>query len=261
MSGMQTEQTATFTYDEIMLCVASEQIRDREVALIGTGLPMLAASLAKQNHAPKAIMIYEAGLVDTNPIEVPVSVADPRIMFGTTVFSSLYLTLGLLQRGVIDVGFLGGAEVDQFGNLNATAIGSYEHPKVRLPGSGGANDIASMANRVVILMKHEKRRFPPKVGYNTSPGFITGGNSRKEAGLKGGGPDVLISDLAVMDFEPGSHRMRVRSIHPGITKEQVQDSTGFDLLWTDNFGVTPEPTPKQLEIIRNLDPKKIFLKY
>lgn len=257
---METQETVDFTYDEIMLCVASEQIRDREVALIGTGLPMLAASLAKQNHAPKAVIIYEAGLIDTNPIEVPVSVADPRIMFGASVFSSLYLTLGLLQRGVIDVGFLGGAEVDMYGNLNATAIGSYEDPKVRLPGSGGANDIASMANRVVILMKHEKRRFPQKVGYNTSPGFLTGGNSRKEVGLKGAGPVVLISDLAIMDFEPNSHRMRVISIHPGITKEQVQDSTGFDLLWADNLGVTLEPTSKQLEIIRYLDPKKIFLK-
>lgn len=257
---METIQPVTFTYDEIMLCVASEQIRDREVALIGTGLPMLAATLAKQVHAPRAVMIYESGLVDTNPVEVPVSVADPRIMFGTTTFSSLYKTLGLLQRGVVDVGFLGGAEVDQFGNLNATAIGQYEHPKIRLPGSGGANDIASMANRVVILMKHEKRRFPSKVGYITSPGFLEGGNSRKEAGLKGGGPAVLISNLAVMDFEPVSHRMRVQSIHPGITREQVQDATGFDLLWAEDLTTTPEPTQFQLDIIRRLDPNGIFLK-
>jgi acyl CoA:acetate/3-ketoacid CoA transferase beta subunit len=160
----------------------------------------------------------------------------------------------------VDVGFLGGAEVDQFGNLNATAIGQYEHPKIRLPGSGGANDIASMADRVVILMKHEKRRFPSKVGYITSPGFLEGGNSRKEAGLKGGGPAVLISNLAVMDFEPVSHRMRVRSIHPGISREQVQDATGFDLLWAEDLTTTPEPTQFQLDIIRHLDPNGIFLK-
>ena len=255
-----TVQAADYTYDEIMLCVASEQIQDREVALIGTGLPMLAATLAKQTHAARAVMIYESGLVDTNPIEVPISVADPRIMFGTTTFTSLYSTLGLLQRGVVDVGFLGGAEVDQYGNLNATAIGDYEHPTIRLPGSGGANDIASLANRVVILMKHQKRRFPPKVSYNTSPGFLSGGDSRKEAGLKGGGPAVLISNLAVMDFEPETHRMRVRSLHEGITREQVQDATGFELLWTEDLKVTRAPTEKQLEIIRKLDPNGIFLK-
>ncbi len=255
-----TSQTPFYTYDEIMLCVASAQILDREVALIGTGLPMLAATLAKHTHAANAVMIYESGLIDTNPIEVPVSVADPRIMFGTTTFASLYSTLGLLQRGVIDVGFLGGAEVDQFGNMNATAVGDYTHPTLRLPGSGGANDIASLANRVIILMKHEKRRFPIKVSYNTSPGFLNGGNSRKEAGLKGGGPSKLISDLAVMDFEPGSHRMRVRSIHPGITREQIQDSTGFDLLWAEDLNVTTAPTKIQLEIIHQLDPKGIFLK-
>lgn len=253
------ETFSTCNPDELMMCIAADQIRNGELVIIGTGLPMLAATLAKKTHARDAVMFYESGAIDTDSLEAPLSVVDPRVIFGATCFCSLFKSLGLLQRGLVDVGFLGGAEVDVYGNLNATALGDYYHPKIRLPGSGGANDIASMAKRVVIMMKHERRRFPERVGYVTSPGFLEGGESRKKKGLKGGGPALLISDLGVFDFQEETRRMRVQSLHPGVSEKSVREATGFELVWPKTVSTTPLPPSDKLETIRKLDPKKIFL--
>ncbi len=156
----------------------------------------------------------------------------------------------LVQRGLADVGFLGGAQIDMYGNLNATSAGDYFKPNKRFPGSGGANPIASCAGRVLIIIRHEKRRFVERVDYITSPGFLEGGNSRWEAGLRGGGPDRVISDMAIMDFEPVSKRMRVISLHPGVTKEQIQDATGFELLFAPELETTPAPSKSELSVLR-----------
>jgi acyl CoA:acetate/3-ketoacid CoA transferase beta subunit len=161
----------------------------------------------------------------------------------------------VVHRGLADVGFLGGAQIDVYGNLNATLLGNYEKPKKRFPGSGGANVIASCAKRVLIIMQQEKRRFVERVDYITSPGFLTGGNSRREAGLTGGGPDKVITDLGILGFDRDSKRMKLVSLHPGITVQQIRDATGFELIVPDNVEVTPPPTEQELQILRaNVSP-------
>ncbi len=241
------------TRNEMMISAAARQIRDGEVAIVGTGLPMAATSLAMYTHAPNLSYIVETGIGDLTPMHASLSVADTRLLgaarpsFARNILEALGF---LVQKGLADLGFLGGAQIDMYGNLNATCVGDYCKPKKRFPGSGGANPIASCAKRVLVIIRHEKRRFLERVEYVTSPGYLTGGNSRWEAGLLGGGPDKVITDLGIMDFEPESKRMRVISLHPGITREKIQEETGFPLLFAPEVAVTPAPTAEELNIIR-----------
>jgi glutaconate CoA-transferase subunit B len=163
----------------------------------------------------------------------------------------------LLQRGYVDVGFMGGAQIDQYGNLNSSFIGDPAHPKTRLPGTGGGNDIASLA-QMIVAMKHEKRRFVEHVDFITSPGFVRGGTSRRDGGLPMGGMYSVITDLAVFDFDDKERRMRVTALNPGVTREQVQDNTGFKLHFADDVGVTEPPTEQELRVLRELDPERIY---
>jgi glutaconate CoA-transferase, subunit B len=165
----------------------------------------------------------------------------------------------LAQRGFFDVGFIGGAQIDQWGNLNTTAIGDYDRPKVRLPGSGGANDIISLCRAVIILTAHEKRRFIPKVDFITSPGHVAGGDSRRRSGLLFGGVTRVVTTLGLFDFEPESRRMRLEAVHPGVTVEQVRDMTPFDLLVADPVKTTTPPTANELGLLRSLDPERQFI--
>ena len=242
-----------YTRNEMMIVAAARQIRDGDIAIIGTGLPMAATSLAMNIHAPQLAYVVETGIGDMSPLHACLSVADTRLLGAAkpAFVRNIMEALGfLVQRGFADVGFLGGAQIDMFGNLNATSAGDYTLPKKRFPGSGGANPIASCAGRVLTIIRHEKRRFVKKVDYITSPGFLDGGDSRKDAGLRGGGPDRVISDLAIMDFEPLSKRMRVISLHPGVTKEQVQEATGFEMLFADNLEITEPPSELELSVMR-----------
>lgn len=243
-----------YTRNEMMIVAASRQFRDGEIAIIGTGLPMAACTLAMSTHAPHLEYIVETGIGGIDPRHACLSVADTRL-YGAAKPSFVTNTLDalgfLVQRGLADVGFLGGAQIDQYGNLNATATGDYLKPSKRFPGSGGANPIASCAKRLLTIIIHERRRFLERVEYITSPGFLTGGNSRWEAGLRGNGPDRVITDLAIMDFEPESKRMRVVSLHPGVTRQQVQEATGFELLFCNDLVETPPPTEIELSILRN----------
>lgn len=241
------------TRNEMMISAAARQIREGEVAIVGTGLPMAAAALALHTHAPNLNYIVETGIGDLMPRHASLSVADTRLLGAAkpSFVRNIMESLGfLVQRGMADLGFLGGAQIDMYGNLNATCVGDYAKPKKRFPGSGGANPIASSAKRVLVIIKHEKRRFLERVEYITSPGFLSGGNSRWDAGLRGGGPDKVITDLGIMDFEPESKRMRVISLHPGVTRERIQDATGFPLLFAPEMAVTPLPTPEELNILR-----------
>ena len=242
-----------YTRNEMMIVAASRQIRDGDIAIIGTGLPMAATSLAMNIHAPRLAYVVETGIGDMSPLHACLSVADTRLLGAAkpAFVRNIMEALGfLVQRGFADVGFLGGAQIDMYGNLNATSAGDYSLPKKRFPGSGGANPIASCAGRVLTIIRHEKRRFVEKVDYITSPGFLDGGDSRIKAGLRGGGPDRVISDLAIMDFEPLSKRMRVISLHPGVTKEQVQEATGFEMLFADNVEMTEPPSELELSVMR-----------
>jgi acyl CoA:acetate/3-ketoacid CoA transferase alpha subunit/acyl CoA:acetate/3-ketoacid CoA transferase beta subunit len=241
------------TRNEMMIVAAARQIREGEVTIVGTGLPMAATALAMHTHAPNLNYIVETGIGDLMPVHASLSVADTRLLGAAkpSFVRNILEALGfLVQRGLADLGFLGGAQIDMYGNLNATCVGDYAKPKKRFPGSGGANPIASCAKRVLIIIRHEKRRFLERVEYITSPGHLQGGDSRRAAGLRGGGPDRVITDMGIMDFEPESKRMRVISLHPGITREKIQEATGFPLLFVPEVAVTPPPSPEELNILR-----------
>jgi acyl CoA:acetate/3-ketoacid CoA transferase beta subunit len=247
-----------YNLKELMIIAAARELKDGEVIVAGTGLPMAATTVAKLTHAPDCNYIVETGIGDVQPKHSALSVADPRLMGAAKpafVKDTLEGLGNVVHRGLADVGFLGGAQIDMYGNLNATMLGSQGKIKKRFPGSGGANVIASCAKRVLVIMQQQKRRFVERVDYITSPGFLSGGNSRQEAGLTGGGPDKVITDLAVLGFDADSKRMKLISLHPGVTVQQVREATGFELIVPDNVGATPPPTEKELQVLRaNVSP-------
>ncbi len=251
-----------YTPFELMAVIGARELRDGEVAFIGTGLPMLAAHMALYTHAPRLVIIYESGYVGCHNIHTARLVGDIRFMNGLTMLANMVDVLGFLQTGKVDVGFLGGAQVDQFGNINATVVGPYDRPSVRLPGGGGANEISSCARRNIIIVNHDLRRFPSRVDYVTSPGYLDGSpDARKKAGLIGDGPSTVITDLAVMDFDEASYRMRLKSVHPGVWVEDVQSKTGFELLLPGKVEVTEPPTEEELHILREMvDPTGFYIK-
>jgi glutaconate CoA-transferase subunit B len=249
-----------FTTLELMAVCGSKQIKNGDVVFIGTGLPLISAMLAKKTHAPGARIVYEAGFIDSNAIDIALSIADSRLGYRASAAIGLLETLGLmLQGGHVDVGFVGAAQIDDFGNINTTYIGSFEKPAVRLPGSGGGNDIVSSAKRVVVIMTHEKRKMVKKLDYLTSPGFLNGPGAREKAGLLGGGPSLVVTNLCQMDFDPKTKRTRLASIHPGVSIEQIVENTGFDLIIPEKVSTTEPPVPKELALLREIDPHGIYI--
>jgi glutaconate CoA-transferase subunit B len=249
-----------YTKIEFLIACASSHVRDGENVFGGTGMPLLAALLAKETHAPRSNLISEAGFIDARPRNVPLSVADTRYYYGCSASLGLIETLGfLLQGGRIDVGFLGAAQIDEYGNLNTSYIGPYDTPKVKLPGSGGGNDIASSAKRLIIMMSHDKRKFLKKLDYMTSPGHLEGPGSRKKWSMVGNGPEVVITDMCQMDFDPKTKKIRLMSVHPGISVQDILDNVMFDLIVPDDVPITPEPTQAQIDIMHKLDPNGIYL--
>lgn len=249
-----------YTTDELMIVAAAREIKDREVVFVGTGLPMLAGYLAKATHAPGANLLFESGIIDPEPIHLATGVGDFRLLKGLAKATSLSYVLGLLQAGYVDVGFLGAAEIDRYGNVNSTYIGgTYTRPKLRLPGSGGANDIASNAKRTLIIVPHQKRKFKNVLTYLTTPGYLGGGDARERAGLVGGGPARVITDKAVLGFEQDTKAMTVLSLHPGVTFEEVQEATEFPLGAAPGLAETPPPTEREVEWIRNMDRNGVYI--
>ena len=241
-----------FTRRELMAAAAAMEIADGEVVVSGIGLPQVSTQLAKMTHAPNITQVIEIGVVDAIPIHPSVGIADPRSWLEATYYGSFVDVLGtILHRGFVDVGFLSGLEVDQYGNLNTTMIRTAKGDR-HINGSGGGNDIASLAKRTVIIMPHEKRKISERVAFLTTPGFIDGGNTRKEAGLRGGGPSRVITDKAVMGFDEASKKMKVISIHPGVTREELVQNTGFPLIVPENVKTTAAPTREQLRWIREV---------
>jgi len=248
---MEEKYAKNFTTKELMIVAAAREIEDQDVVFIGVGIQLAAAYLAKMTHAPRARIIFESGIIDSIPIDTPISIADPRLSYKCAKNCGGFYALSLLQRGYVDVSLLGGAEVDKYGNINSTVIGDYRRPSVRLPGSGGANDAASHSKRIVILIPHEKRRFPEKVSYITSPGYIHGPEGRKDAGLKGGGPSRVITDLAVLGFHHKSKMMQLESLHPGVSVTEMKKNTGFQLIIPKRVRTTEPPTAEQLKLLRS----------
>lgn len=241
---------------ELVVTTAAREIKDGYVVIVGIGYPLFACLLAKYTHAPRSTLVLETGAIDFMPKEPGMDVADPRMWYRSTFFTSLTVTLGgILHRGLADLGMIGAAQVDKYGNANSTVIGPYEKPIKRLPGSGGANDIASLTKRFIIIMPHEKRRFVDHVDYITSPGYLDGFDSRERAGLSGFGPSKVITGKAVFGFDEKTKQLKIESVHPGFTLDDVISDTGIDLIVPEKVPTTEPPTVDQLKILREkIDP-------
>lgn len=252
----------TYTPSELMICAAARTLEDGAMVVVGTGAPCAAAMLAQKTTAPNLTLMFEAGGVGPRLPRMPISVGDSRTFYEGLMATSMSDIMETCQRGMVDYTFLGGGQIDAYGNLNSTMIGDdYQRPKVRFPGSGGASDLGSLCWRVLVLTPHDRRRFVEELDFMTTPGYINGPFAREAAGLpQGSGPYKVISNLAVMGFDDDTKRMQVESLHPRITFDQVQAETGFELLQAPSIGITPEPSADQLQILRNeVDPHRYII--
>jgi glutaconate CoA-transferase subunit B len=240
----------------MMITAAARALAGVRTVFVGVGLPNIACNLARRTVAPRLELIYEAGVFGARPTRLPLSIGDPTLVTGSLCTMSMADLFGCyLQGGRIEVGFLGGAQIDRFGNLNTTVIASYAKPKVRLPGSGGACEIAIHARRLFYIMRLSKRAFVGKLDFLTSPGFLDGGDTRSRLGMPGSGPQLVVTDKALFDFSAPDHEMRLVSLCPGVTFDAVAADVGWPLSKADQVGETPAPTPAELDCIRlELDP-------
>ena len=251
----------SYTASELMVARASRELKDGEVVFVGIGLPNLACNLARRLQAPNLVLIYESGAVGAVPSRLPLSIGDPCLVTDSiSVCSMVEVFNYYLQGGLIDVGFLGGAQVDRFGNINSTVIGDYENPKVRLPGSGGACEISIHAKKIIIILKQNKKTFPKKIDFVTSPGFINEQNQRNKYNMPGRGPDLVITDFGVYRFSSEKYTMFLSEIHPGVSVEEVKANTSWHIDISPNLISTNSPTKEELEIISELDPERIHLR-
>jgi glutaconate CoA-transferase subunit B len=244
----------TYTPNEIMTIVAARRLKNGAVCFVGIGMPSAAANLARLTHAPEVVLIYESGTIGAKPNILPLSIGDGELAeHADTVVSIPEIFRYWLQGGRVDVGFLGAAQIDKFANINTTVIGAdYAKPKVRLPGAGGAPEIASNAKEVWIIIKQTKRSFVPKLDFLTSVGHLDGGESRAMSGARGAGPTAVITDLGVLVPDPVTRELTLVAIHPGVTVEQVKASTGWELKVAEKLAHTVAPTAAELETLREL---------
>lgn len=249
-----------YTANELMIAAAARELVGARVAFVGVGLPNIVCNLAQRSDAPALELVYEAGVYGAQPARLPLSIGDPTIVTGAAAVMGMSdLFQFYLQRGLIDVGFLGAAQIDRFGNINTTVIGEYGKPRVRLPGSGGAAEIALMCTRILVITRLSKRAFPERVDFVTSPGYLSGGNARAELGIPTAGPEAVITDLCILRFDAESKEMIVTSLHPRVTAEQVRENIGWDVRFADTLQDTPPPTPTELALIREeLDPQGLY---
>jgi glutaconate CoA-transferase, subunit B len=246
---------------ELMICVASRLLEDGSTVGVGTGAPCAAAMLAQRTHASQLYIAFEAGGLAPQLPSMPISVGDSRTSWEALVATSMSDVLEACQRGMMDYTFLGGAQIDAFGNLNSTVIGDYHRPKVRFPGSGGANDFASFCWRTMVVTQHDRRRFVEKLDFLTTPGYLQGPGTREEAGLPADtGPYKVITDLAVLGYHATTKRMQIESLHPGVTLQQVQENTSFELLEAEQIQETEPPRELELRILRqDVDPYRYVI--
>lgn len=241
------------TTDEIMTVAASRELRDGVVCFVGIGLPSTAANLARHMHAPNAVLIYESGTIGAKPTKPPLSIGDGELAdTADSVVSVPEIFAYWLQGGRVDVGFLGAAQLDKYGNINTTVVGDYDHPKVRLPGAGGAPEIAGMAKQVFIMLRQTPRAFVEKLDFVTSVGHHEGGDSRRALGATGAGPTVIITDIGVLRPDPETGEFVLTDLHPGRTVEEAREATGWDLRVADEVGMTAPPSAEELATLRTL---------
>jgi len=246
---------------ELMACAASRVLEDGRSVLVGTGLPIIATMLAQRLHAPNLLILFEAGGIGPRIPTIPISVGDSRTFHEGVMAASMDYVMSLAQLGHVDYGFLGAAQIDPYGNLNTTVIGPHSSPRVRLPGSGGGNDVGSLCRRTIILMRHDRRRFAERLDFLTTPGYLTGPGARERAGLpEGSGPHRVITQLGVMGFDGSSKRMKLLAVHPGVTVDEVEENTSFELIVSGEVATTEPPTERELRLLREeIDPAGIVL--
>ncbi|MEN8097531.1 MAG: CoA-transferase [Chloroflexota bacterium] len=250
-----------YSPNELLICVAARMFEDARTCFVGTGIPMLAASLAQRLYAPNLVAVFEFGGTGAQLEELPIAVGGMRTFHKAAAATGICDVMETAQRGFIDYGFIGGAQIDPYGNLNSTVIGDYDAPKVRLPGSGGGNDVGSLCWQTIALMKHDKRRFVPKVDFITTPGYLSGPGARERAGLPANsGPLAVISTLCTMTFETETCLMQVKSLHPGVTVDQVVENTGFDIGLAPDMDQNQPPTDEELYQLRHeIDPTRLYI--
>jgi len=254
----------TYSKTELMICVAARLFEDGTTAFIGTGIPMLAAMLATKTSAPNLVPVFEFGGLGAILEDLPRAVGEARTFHKGILAAGICELMETAQRGFIDYGFLGGAQIDPYGNLNTVTIGDHDHPKARLPGSGGGNDVGSQCWRTVAIMQHDKRRFVPKVDFLTTPGYLSGPSAREDAGLPiGTRPINVVSTLALLDYDDGlggTYRIRLAATHPGVTVQEVIDNTGFELIIPEQVRVNDPPSEEELRLLREeIDPERFYI--
>jgi glutaconate CoA-transferase subunit B len=259
-----SDHPSDYTKPELIACCGAREIKDGDVVLVGTGFPTMSANIARYTHAPNARLMQESGVFDAQPKRPALSVGDPCLNPGAAMIGTLLDIIGaFLQGGWVDVGFLSGSQVDKYGNINTTAIGDYHNPKSRLPGSGGANPIGSLAKRVIIIALHDTRRLADKVDFITTPGYIDGAGSRERWGLPPGtGPEVIITNKAVLRFDKATGEAYLATYHPDTSIEEVRQNTPWDLKVAEDVHATETPTTEELHALRDiLDPKRMISAY
>src|SRR6476619_2506132 len=247
-----------YTDSEMLAILSARQLRDGQVVFAGIGIPLLAATLAQRQRCPGLTILFEGGVIGAfiEPGKLPPSTNDQRCTKRANMVLGSAEVLLLLQRGYVDVGFMGGAQVDQYGNLNSSFIGDPARPKTRLPGTGGGNDIASLAH-MIVAMKHEKRRFVEHVDFVTSPGYLRGNTTRRDSGLPAGGMYRVVTDLGIFGFDDTTRRMKILALHAGVDVDRVQENTGFKLERTGDIQITEAPSERELGFLRKLDPQRL----
>ena len=251
----------SYSRAELLAVMAARQLTGVKSVFAGVGIPLLAAALAQKTHSPDLTIVVEGGSIGPEllPGQLPISTNEMRVAHRARLLPGITDIFLFAQRGFLEAGFVGGAQVDRFGNLNSSVVGSYDKPQVRLPGSGGANDIISLCQHVIIVTMHERRRFVPRVDFNTSPGFLAGATSRRDAGLLFGRVSHVVTDLAVLGFDEESKAMRLESLHPGVSVEEVVENTGFELLIASQVPITDPPEEAELSLLRDLDTERRFI--
>ncbi|MEZ0290497.1 MAG: CoA-transferase [Sulfolobales archaeon] len=249
-----------YTNEEMMIVAAARILEDRKTVFVGTGMPMIAALVAQRLYAPNLVIVFEAGGIGPQIPRLPISVGDSLTIHRAIMAASMDYVMSLAQLGLIDYGFLGAAQIDMYGNINTTVIGSWENPRVRLPGSGGANDVGSLCWRTIILMRQDKRRFVEKVDFITTPGYLTGLGARERAGLpRDTGPYRVVTQIGVYGFHPESKRMMLLALYPHTTVRDVVENSSFEIIIPDEIEVLEPPTREEIEVMRELDPAGIVI--
>jgi len=250
----------SYSPSELLICLAARLMEDGATVFVGTGVPMLAAALAQKLHAPRLVPIFEFGGTGATLDRLPLAVGDSRTVHRAVQAAGICDVMETAQRGFVEYGFLGGAQIDAYGNLNTTVIGPHDAPAVRLPGSGGGNDVGSLCWRIIAIMPHDRRRFVERLDFVTTPGYLTGPGAREAAGLPPGtGPYRVVTSLGTLGYHPETLRMQLLALNPGVTVEQVRANTGFDLSVADPLGSNAAPTAEELRILREqVDPEGLY---